>query len=145
MKKIIPLIMLLLIISNLSFSQKLHSAEPQTREDYLLKSQKQKRISLAVGIPGAVILSVGSILYLSEFDNGLPGGTNYNANKSNTGEALMYIGGGIILAAIPFQIASRINRKKAMAITFKNQRTPNVSQNHIVSKFNPSVNLAINF
>ena len=74
MKINIAFLILLITISYSSFGQKINPTGPITREDYLLKSKKQKTISLAIGIPGAALFSIGSIMYMSEFGNGLSGG-----------------------------------------------------------------------
>ena len=145
MKKIIYVFMLLFTISNISYGQKPDSVKPQNKQHYLVQSKIQQKIATVSGITGAVAFTVGLFIGLSEFGKGWSRGSHSNANKAKTGEMIMYIGGGMILAAIPLQIASNMNKKKAMTIAFKNQRIQYLIQNHIVSYLNPSLNLTISF
>ncbi len=93
-----------------------------SKNDYYKKSKNQKKIALVLGISGLAAFATGTVLYLSEFGNGLPGGTGYNDHVSRTGETLMYVGGGLVLACMPFDLASRRNKKIAASISFDNKR-----------------------
>lgn len=142
MEKFTILSMFLMIISKLSLSQELNSMETASGEDYLLRSEKQKNVFRAIGIPGAVLVSFGMILYMSEYGDGLPGGTDYH-KKSNSGEFIMLAGGGLVLAAIPFAIASRNNKNKAMSVNLKNQGIRQLKGGTVVSQCQPSLSLTI--
>lgn len=107
--------MMLFAVAQTSFSQSSNTQIRAVNTDYLAKSKKQKTVAYAIAIPGSILFSAGCIMYLSEYKNGLPGGTNYSGSKTNTGEVLMIAGGATMLVSVPFSIASKKNKKKAMS------------------------------
>lgn len=99
-----------------------------TKIDYLQKSKRQNTIAWTTGIPGISVFTIGLIMYMSDFGDGLPGGdpANYDENKVKTGETLMYIGGGLTLVSIPFAMLAWKNKKIAStySASFKTETTP---------------------
>ena len=111
---------------------------------YMQKSKKQSTIALTTSIPGCLLLIMGGIMSLSEFGNGLPGGTGYNETNARTGDALMIAGSGLVLIAIPFQHAARKNKKLAIAMAIKTEPLQQLQKNSFIKKSAPSLALKIN-
>ena len=141
MKKII-LFFLVAALSTTVFSQQT-ATPPLTKADYLQKSKSQTTIAYATSIPGALLLIIGGAMFFSEFDNGLPGGTGSDEKTINTGNILMIVGSGLMLVAIPFQLAARKNKKLGMEIGFKNEPTQQLQESSLFRKTVPSLSLKI--
>ena len=110
MKKSI-VFLLLLMLSVTTFSQPtINNAEPTTKSDYLQKSKKQSTVALATSIPGVVLVTIGGIMYMSEFGNGLIPGSDYEEKTFNAGEIFVLAGSALIMVAIPFHLAARKNK-----------------------------------
>ena len=142
MKKIIFFVLILTISVSL-FSQVKTGSAPELKTDYLQKSKGQGTIAYATGISGILLLTIGGIMSLSEFGNGLPGGTGYNETTARTGDALMIAGSGLVLVAIPFQLAARKNKKLAIAMAIKTEPIQQLQKNSFIKKSAPSLALKI--
>ena len=116
-----------------SFSQQTNPSQPLTRADYLKKSKNQRTIAFVLAGGGSIAWLAGVSKYMNQDDN-VDGG----------GEAAMIIGGTAALTSIPFFIISSKNKKKAVSISFKNQRGLKLQNRGIVYQAIPSVNFKIN-
>ena len=127
---------LLLILSISSFSQ-------QTKQDYLQKSKNQKKAA-------TILLGGGALLILTAFiiPRGEQTGTSYiiYTDYKNDGikTALGLTGVVSVLGSIPFFIASGKNKRRAMNLSFRNERAPQVERSSFVYRTVPSLNLKIN-
>ena len=143
MKNIIVFAMLLMV-PVVSFSQQTAPSAVLNKQEYLKKSKKQSTIALATGIPGVALLTIGGIMSMSEFDNGLlPGQTEESKCNSKTGEVLLIAGGALCITAIPFQIASAKNKLKALSLSFRNEKAVLVQKNGFSNRSIPSLTLKI--
>ncbi|MBL0068750.1 MAG: hypothetical protein IPP39_09750 [Chitinophagaceae bacterium] len=144
MKKSI-VFLLLLMLSVTTFSQPtINNDEPTTKSDYLQKSKKQSTVALATSIPGVVLVTIGGIMYMSEFGNGLIPGGDYQEETFNAGGIFILAGSALIMVAIPFHLAARKNKKIAMSLGFKNVPMPELQKNNPVAISVPSLSLKIN-
>lgn len=131
MKKI-KLALLLSLFTMSTSAQQTTSSPSLTKSDYLKKSKKQKTIAFFLAGGGSIAWLVGASKYMNQGDN-IDGG----------GEAAMIIGGTAALASIPLFIISSKNKKKAMSMSFKNQRIPQLQDDSFVYRPIPSINLKI--
>jgi hypothetical protein len=140
MKKIIPLV-LVLFIGKFSFCQETIPSPTLTKQDYLKKSKSQKTASKIIAGTGAAVALTGILLAIDDV-----GGIFDPRDQENTktADALAYTGLVIMAGSIPFFIASSKNRKKAMSMSFKNQRIPQLQNNGFVYRAIPSLSFKIN-
>ncbi|MEO5946787.1 MAG: hypothetical protein ABIP79_08225, partial [Chitinophagaceae bacterium] len=106
------------------------------------KSKRQNTIALVTGISGTLLCTIGGIMYLSEFEDGLSGGTGYNETNAKNGNALMIAGGGLLLISFPFRVAARKNKRLAIAI--KNDPLHALQKNGFRINHVPSLAFKIN-
>ena len=143
MKKQFILTKLLFLTINV-FSQQTGASPDLTKQDYYQKSKNQKTVALATGIPGVALLTIGGVMSMSEFGNGLlPGQSEQSKNNSKTGEVLMIAGAALCIVAIPFQIASAKNKLKSLALTFRNEKAVLAQKGGFVNQQIPSLTLKI--
>ncbi len=142
MKKII-FFSLALIIGNFSFCQGTILSPTLTKQDYLAKSRNQKKTAKILLVGGAVMSGVGLGIALSNL-NGLfdPNQPEPN-NNGKLADVLGYSGLVIAAASIPLFIISSKNKKKAMSMSFKNQRIPQFRGSSFVYRPIPSINFKI--
>jgi hypothetical protein len=139
MKKIVICAMLLIIAAPV-FSQLTNSTPILTKQDYLKKSKTQKAFAWILAGSGVVLTVVGvATLNLNDLGNSL-GGNNSGVNSSST---LFVIGGITALSSIPLFIAGHRNKKKAMSLSFKNEKMQQLNKNRFVYTPVPSLSLTI--
>jgi hypothetical protein len=112
---------LLIATLHAAYGQSTENKTMPGREDYLRKSKTQKTWAWITGGTGALVFTVGLIMYMSEFEDGLSGAPGYNEKSAKTGETLMYVGGGLVLVSIPFSIAYKKNAKLAVSLSIRNR------------------------
>ncbi len=147
MKKII-LFSLLLILSAASFSQQTKNVKPQlTKTDYLQKSRNQKNAAWILLGGGATLIITAAVFPQGEF-TGLQFDpfTLISEGHKNDGiiGALELSGVLSMLGSIPLFISSGMNKRKAMSISFKNEKVPQFMNGSIVNRPIPSLSLKIN-
>ena len=143
MKKQFCLLFFIALVLNL-FSQSTTMPVAKGKNDYLQKSRKQSTVALAIGIPGSLLLTIGGVIYISEFDRRLYPVDNFDKKKFRTGEALISTGCALLAVAIPFKLAARKNKKLAMSIGLKNEPTQLLQKSNLLNKSIPSLTLKIN-
>jgi len=116
MKKILILSFLLAIAFE-SFSQ--NTKNPVTKEDFLAKSQKQKKQAKSLLWVGGGTAAVGGILMYSNWS--LFGSTPSEQAAYATGTGLLIAGGISMAASIPLFISSSNNAKRAAGLSFNSQ------------------------
>jgi hypothetical protein len=131
MKKIIICVLILIAAHN-GFSQQSKSSQTLTRPDYLKKSKNQKIAAFTTLGTGVVLITAGVLTF-------------GNTETKGEQETIMIISGLVVSAvSIPFFISSHNNKKKAMAVSFKSQALPQVSNGSFVYKQIPSISFKIN-
>jgi hypothetical protein len=109
-----------------SFGQQNAQKQPLTKTDYLQKSKKQKKAATILLIGGAVLIATSFIIPRGEMeDPGICIGAYCDDKYKNDGikSAFFIAGGAAALSSIPFFIISGKNRRKAMSVGFKMDRT----------------------
>jgi hypothetical protein len=136
MRKIILCTMLLLSVTA-TFSQQTNPSVVLTKQDYLKKSKDQKIAALVLVGVGGGLLVVGVV-------NGVKGFSDWS-NSSYNGRAVTFsiIGGVLVLSSIPLFRAAHVNKRKAMRLSFKNERAPQLLKNSFVYRSVPSLILKI--
>lgn len=152
MKKIIILTMLL-ILATTTFSQQISPSPTLTKQDYLQKSKKQKTAAWWL-LGGGLVLSTTSMAIgvgkaADDLANAFVGILTLNPDpapqKDYTGETILLIAGtAAIVASIPLFIASGKNKKRGMSLSFKNERSLQLSKQNFVYRSVPSINLKFN-
>ena len=138
MKKIFNLFIVLFTISNISFSQKLNLVKPQSREEYLIKSQKQKKMGWR--ILGLAVV-VGTLPLLFKRDHPSDNPYYFYNDKNKTAAILVVTATG--LSSIPFFISSSKNKKKAVGIALHNENTNIPREKGFALKTMPTVTLIV--
>ena len=132
---------LLLIISAASFSQ-----QPQSvKTDYLQKSKNKKKTALILLGGGAALFITGLVIPKGEStDLYNPWSGEKDVYENDDVKAGFEMAGTLsMLASIPFFIASGKNKKRAAAVSFKNEKMPQLQKNYFVYKPIPSLSLKI--
>jgi hypothetical protein len=142
------LLLFCLLLPSLVLAQHINTASGDTliKEELLQKMKRQKTIALATGITGVVLALTGSIMFLSQFGEGLTAGsTSYNENTSKTGETLAYIGGGLMVVSVPFSLAYRRNKKVLASLSLQHKMSPLLNGNPLARHLLPAVSLRLRF
>ena len=135
--KNVTTILLLLIIAASTFCQQ--TITPSlTKEDYMQKSKHQKTAAWILLGGGLLCTGIGSIRFQP---NDPWGGEN---DQPTTGSTIFLVTGlAAIATSIPFFIASGKNKKRAAAVSFKNEPIPLIYKNSMAYGSIPSLNLKI--
>ena len=143
MKKII-VFLLLLTISSVSFSQVVNPGPALTNKDYLQKAKRQNTTAWILLGSGFALTSAGIITGINGVTNEIIGA--FNGEKSNTlevGAVLFYTGLASMIASIPLFIAFSKNKKRALGLALKNEQSPLLTKQSIISRAVPVLNLKI--
>jgi len=125
MKKV-TIFILLVAVSIATFPQK-NDLEPLlTKQDYLQKSTNQKTAAWILRGSGAALFIPGIIWATTNMDSAGP-------------DILLVAGGACILASVPLFIASRKNKRRAMAMSFNWKQS--IQKNNLVKSVIPSLAL----
>ena len=133
MKKII-LFTMLLTVSATSFSQQINPSPTLTKQDYLKKSNNQKFVAWVLLGGGAAVLTITA---LSD-DGYIFGGPKNSSPVVPVGIAAV-----CMVSSIPFFIASAKNKRRAMAMSFKNETVPQLQKGSLLNRSVPSLTLKI--
>ncbi len=138
MKKISLFFISLLFLIN-SFSQ----TQTNSKEYYQLKSKHQKTTAwIMLGGGGALFLA-GGLVGAHGFADLFSGDFNKANNKVAVAGTLSIVGAASMLGSIPFFISSGKNARKAVSISFINERIIVPQQNAITSKMQPAISLKV--
>jgi hypothetical protein len=136
MKYILTLCIALSFTVNV-FSQKDTSVpNAAMKTDYLKKSKTQKTIAWVLLGSGIVLIGAGIIV-------GENGVNDVSLNEATSGAALIVAGAVVDIASIPFFILGAKNKRKALAVTFKNEFVPQLQQGSLVRTPTPTIGLTI--
>jgi len=141
----ILLLLLLLATIHTAYGQSIKQKNILEKEDYLMKSEKQKKFSLAAGATGIGLMLIGLIIDVSEFGNGMDftGESRSDEKFAKFGETLMIVGSGVALASIPLRNAHKRNQKMAAALSINNKRVVHPPLANKAFPFAPTVSLKI--
>lgn len=135
-------ITLFLVTSFTSFSQSAAIPAKTVDTDYLQKSKKQKKTAWLILGGGLACSLVGSILS-TELE--VDGDTEplLGDFASTTGTILNVTGVCAMAGSIPLFIAAHRNKKKAMSLSFKNEKAPQFRHGSFTSIAIPSLTLKV--
>jgi len=146
MKKAILLFLLLAVAAN-TFSQQINPSPVLTKQDYQLKSKRQKTAAWVFMGGGFVMSTIGISLALNDATGILVSvltltPTNDN-NNSSAAELLLITGAASMLGSIPLFIAAGKNKRKALSLSFKNEKMRPLNKTSFVYRDIPSLNLKL--
>lgn len=133
MSKIIPFVMFLLL-SAPSFSQST-TPVPLKREDYLKKSKSQKAGAWMLLGGGTAVLAITAI--------SAAGNITIGSKTKRSYDAPLTIGAAMMIASVPLFIAAGKNKRKGMAITFRNTPILQIRNSSLVYQPMAAVSLKI--
>lgn len=140
------IMLLLLTISVITFSQQTDSLKTFTGSDYLKKSKNQKKAGwiflgsgFAVSAAGLIVSTIG----VAEEFTGIF--TGEESKKFETGAVVFYIGVAAMLTSIPFFVTASKNKKRASGISasFKLDNRSLVKQGVMMKSTYPAISLKI--
>ena len=131
-----------------SFSQQTNPAPALTKQDYLVKSKKQKTAAWILLGGGFALMIAGSAIMAGEASN------DYEDQPYNpfapiseadfdAGEVMVTAGLFAGLGSIPLFIASSRNKRKAMSLSLKNEQFQSIKNSSLVSRPMPAVSLRV--
>jgi hypothetical protein len=134
MKKIIICAMLI-IIATATFSQQTSPSPVLTKQDYLKKSKREKADAWTFLVGGALLVGTGFLI----------GDRNEYSFDHLIGTNVVISGIGFLstIVSLPLFIASGINKRKGMSLSFKNEPAPQIQKNNFVYRTVPSLTLNI--
>ena len=106
------------------------------KTDYLQKSKTQKTIAWVLLGSGTVLIGAGVIVTVN-------GEANLSFDDAESGAALIVAGAVADIASIPFFILGAKNKRKAFAVTFKNEFVPQLQQGGLVRIPIPTIGLTV--
>ena len=145
MKKNI-LFSLLLIVSVVSFSQQTNPAPSLTKQDYLQKSKHQKTAAWILLGGGTTLIITSAVIPLGESTGLRPDPFTFiSEGHKNDGIRAAFAGIGILsmLGSIPLFIASGKNKRRAMSLSFKNEKIPRIQKSDFTFQGIPSITLKL--
>jgi hypothetical protein len=136
MKKII----LLLIVSLLTFKTFSQTIQPAHSKDYYLqKSKKQKTTAWILLGGGTLMAVVGGISFSNNFDV-------FSSNSGTDASGFIFLGGVLAdIASIPFFISAAHNKRTAAMIVLNHQNNYMIVQNRAILKTQPAISLQFRF
>ncbi len=134
---------MLLIAATAIFSQQTNPAPTLTKQDFLQKRKNQITAGKILAGTGLTMSMIGICIAIKDvgdiFD---PNSVNISKN-TRIADILGYTGLGLMAASIPFFIAAKKNKKKAITLSFKNEKVPQLQKRNIVYNNLPSLTLKI--
>ena len=134
--RIICLIILLVCTSVLH--GQVNFINSQDSDRYMRAGDGNRTAFKVLSITGASLVIIGSAMFLTEMTK--PPG-EFNQSRSRTGETLVYVGGGLLIASIPFKIASGRNEILRGDLSL-NAKPPVYKPGHN-ARYIPSVSVSI--
>jgi hypothetical protein len=120
-----------------TFSQQTNPSPALLKQDYLEKCKKQKTAAWLLLGGGSVIGFIGLATF--NFAGSDDGDVNNSASS-----ILFFTGTAAVISSIPFFISSKKNKRKAMSLSFKNEKMKQLYKSSSVYKNIPSLNLKFN-
>ena len=132
-------------MSSAIFSQQTKPSPTLAKQDYLLKSKKQKTAAWILIGGGFVLSSAGVIAAVIEANKDIWRSIDPGDDKepSNVPDILFYSGNVVMLSSIPLFIVASKNKRKAMRVSLKNETTLKVQKSSFAYRPVPSLSLTI--
>jgi Na+/H+ antiporter NhaA len=115
---------------------------PVVNTDYLKKSKKQKTVAWVLLIGGTVLTTIGVGVALSGGLDCAFGDPTCNNNQT-LADILSISGSAAVLGSIPLFIAAGRNKRKAVTVSFKNEKSLQVQNYSLAYQPLPSLTLKI--
>ena len=139
MKKIL-LSVLFALFTAATFSQQISSTARIDVTDYLQKSRHQKTAAWILLGGGVAMVSSSLIVGLNEVAN-----SSFFFDANVTGSAILFVGGIVAAAAsIPFFISSAKNKRRAMSLSFKAEKSLILTSRGFGNTSFPALSLKVN-
>ena len=133
-----------MIFSTTAFCQQTKTVTAQlTKTDYLKKGKNQKTAAWLLLGGGATVSLIGIAVEVNSANNALIDlfTLQPTTSSSSSGGVLFFTGGAAMLGSIPLFIASSRNKRKGMALSFKNVKMPQINNTSLVYRRVPSLSL----
>jgi hypothetical protein len=135
----LPCLVLMLLLSIHVFGQQ---TTPVVNTDYLKKSKSQKTTAWILLAGGTVLTTIGAGVALGGGLDCAYG--NPTCGKDQTLAVVLTISGSAaVLGSIPLFIAAGRNKRKAVSVSFKNEKSLQVQNHSLVYQPLPSLTLKI--
>ncbi len=95
------------------------SAQVMSKQDYIEKSQKQKKTGVKLLVGGVIVGTAGAIIFNENFK--IYNSTKANDNGTIVGGAMFAVGALAALGSIPYFISSSSNARNAAQISIRNE------------------------
>ena len=144
MKRII-MFSLLFAFGTTSFCQQTVQKQSLTKEDYLQKSKKQKKIGWILIGSGAAMFIVSEVIPEGELTGEISWPClceDVHENDDIKGVFIL-VGAASMLGSIPFFIASGKSKKKAASISLKNYPIPILRDGNMVNRIVPALSFKV--
>lgn len=129
------------------FAQETPSATPEpglTKEQFLKKWKRERTGAIVMISAGGVMTLVGMNISLSNsLNNSEMFGVSLPKKDETFGIVLLIAGVATMLASIGVFASARINKRKALSISFKNELSPQLRRSMIFYEPVPSLTLKI--
>ena len=140
MKKLVVIIATFLLFFE-TFSQQSNPAPALTKQDYLIKSKKQKTSAWGLLGIGTAMLVAGTAIAAHEYGDAWNEGEGEGLEAAGVVAAM---GVAAMIGSIPLFIASSRNKSKAMSVSLKNEQFQSLKNSSLVYRPMPAVSLKIN-
>jgi len=123
-----------------TFSQQISSTVRTDTTDYLQKSRHQKTAAWILLGGGVAMVSSSLIVGLNEVAN-----SSFFFDANLTGGSILFVGGlAAAAASIPFFISSAKNKRRAMSLSFKAEKSLILTSRGFGKKSFPAVAVKVN-
>jgi hypothetical protein len=145
MKKVLLFLPLLLVVF-IASSQSTNAVRP-SKDDYLQKSKKQKKVGRILLGGGAALIATGVIIPKGESQGYGPClQLICEEFKNDEIKSVLFLTGGLsMLSSIPFFIVSGKNKRRAVSVSMKTERASYINSYTLVRNSFPAIALKIKF
>ena len=133
MKKI-AILFLIISLAYFSIGQQTTTDALTVKADYLKKSKTQKTVGTVLVLTGSALIVMGIIVGAAKNDQ---------HTQDYTGGYILLGGISAAIISIPFFIASGKNKKRAAAVSFKNEKIPQLYKGSVINHSVLSVKLSV--
>ena len=147
MKKLLFYSSVFILLSGISihsFAAVVKDTVPSNAEftqQFLQKSKNQKTTAWVLLGGGTLLNLIATAVFPKDYR--ILGNSSSANSKASTAFILSIAGTGSMLASIPFFIASKKNKKRAMNFSVKTELVPRLQNSNFLYKTAPSLNLTI--
>jgi hypothetical protein len=113
---------------------------PVTKQDFLQKSKKQRTAGIILLAGGGTVTIIGITIAAQHFDL-----FDLEERDETLETVLIAVGGAAMLGSIPLFVSAKKNKRTAMSMSFKNERSLQLQNGLVHLKRIPSVNFRLSF